>query len=100
MQHLKESGTRAYVLVDGERLGQIVHEIIDATSVLVANLDEVIKSATYGDQALIDDTHFALERLVALAREAQRLRQEWATESVAVEQPMRPMVLPWGIADE
>jgi hypothetical protein len=57
-------------------MGRTVRGIIDATSVLAANV-EMILAASVGheDPEMLEDTRKALEQVVVLARHAQKLRE-------------------------
>jgi hypothetical protein len=58
-----------------EQLGPVIHQIMNATSVLALNVQHLIeKGAACGDETLLADTRSTLERLVKLAREVQRIQ--------------------------
>jgi hypothetical protein len=59
---------------------RIMHDMIDAASVVLASVEEILKGTCKTDETLVHETRRALDRLVSLAREAQELRRE--TEGV------------------
>jgi hypothetical protein len=69
-----ESGVRSRIVVDSEELGRLAHGLADAASVLMLNVEAIIRAAGYDDRIVIDDARRALERVVRLTREVQKVR--------------------------
>jgi hypothetical protein len=67
-----ESGVLA--VSDDGQWRRTIHGIIEAVAILAVNVEIIVESPGSGDQELLVDTRVTLDRLVTLAREAQRLR--------------------------